>query len=91
MGLGALVLITACDVAPGPALPLRSDMSTNGMNQVVTYNLTGPGSNPNEQQNQAELRGVAAHGVTGPAVNPARSGAGPQLSAKKHRQWRRGA
>lgn len=47
-------LLTGC---MGPALPLRSDMSTDGLNQVVTYNLRGP-AGTDQEVNFAELRGV---------------------------------
>lgn len=50
----ALSLLTACG---GPALPLRSDMGTDGLDKVVTYNLKGP-AGTEQEVNVAELRGV---------------------------------
>ncbi len=48
-------LLSACAI--GPSLPLRSDMSTDGLTQVVTYNLRGP-AGTDQEVNYAELRGV---------------------------------
>lgn len=54
----ALVLaITACDLEAGPALPLRSDMPTSGLEGVVTYKLNGPAGSDSEE-NVATYRGV---------------------------------
>jgi hypothetical protein len=39
------------------SLPLRSDMSTDGLSQVVTYNLRGP-AGTDQEVNYAELRGL---------------------------------
>lgn len=47
-------VLTACG---GPALPLRSDMGTDGLTDVVTYNLKGP-AGTEQEVNVAELRGV---------------------------------
>ncbi|MFA5532373.1 MAG: hypothetical protein WDA13_02145 [Candidatus Shapirobacteria bacterium] len=41
----------------GPSLPLRSDMSIDGLDQVVTYNLRGPAGSEQEV-NYAQLRGL---------------------------------
>lgn len=49
------VLLSAC--LGGPALPLRSDMGTDGLTDVVTYNLKGP-AGTEQEVNVAELRGV---------------------------------
>lgn len=49
------ILLTACGI--GPALPLRSDMGTDGLDKVVTYNLKGP-AGTDQEVNIAELRGV---------------------------------
>ena len=40
-----------------PALPLRSDMATDGLEQVVTYNLRGP-AGTEQEVNYAQLRGL---------------------------------
>lgn len=40
-----------------PALPLRSDMSIDGLDQVVTYNLRGPAGS-DQEVNYADLRGL---------------------------------
>jgi len=50
-----VVLLTGC--LGGPALPLRSDMGTDGLTDVVTYNLKGP-AGTEQEINVAELRGV---------------------------------
>lgn len=49
------ILLMAC--LGGPALPLRSDMGTDGLTDVVTYNLKGP-AGTEQEVNVAELRGV---------------------------------
>lgn len=49
------VPLSAC--LGGPALPLRSDMGTDGLTDVVTYNLKGP-AGTEQEINVAELRGV---------------------------------
>lgn len=51
------LLTTGCIFDIGPALPLRSDMSTDGLNQIVTYNLRGPAGS-DQEINFAELRGL---------------------------------
>ena len=48
-------LLVSCSI--GPALPLRSDMPTQGLENVVTYKLTGPAGTEKEV-NVAETRGV---------------------------------
>ncbi len=50
-----VLLLAACGAQP---IPLRSDMPTSGLQDVATYTLEGPASNPNQQVNQLELRGV---------------------------------
>lgn len=55
--LTLMVVSTACG---GPALPLRSDMGTDGLESVVTYNLKGP-AGTEQEVNMAELRGVNAN------------------------------
>src|SRR3989344_6385066 len=48
-------LLVSCSI--GPALPLRSDMPTQGLENVVTYKLTGPAGTEKEVT-VAETRGV---------------------------------
>lgn len=57
--LAVIVLLfsTLVSCAGGPALPLRSDMGTDGLTDVVTYNLEGP-ADSDKEKNTAELRGV---------------------------------
>lgn len=50
----SLLILVACG---GPALPLRSDMGTDGLDKAVTYNLKGP-AGTEQEVNVAELRGV---------------------------------
>ena len=53
-----LILATvACDFQAGPALPLRSDLPTTGLDSVVTYKLEGPAGS-DQEENVATLRGV---------------------------------
>ena len=51
----AVLVLSSCDA--GPALPLRSDMPTQGLDTVVTYKLNGPAGTEKEV-NIAEMRGV---------------------------------
>lgn len=53
--LSAILILTGCDA--GPALPLRSDMSTDGLSKVIIYNLLGP-AGTEQEVNHAQLRGV---------------------------------
>lgn len=51
------MVFVSCGFTVGPTLPLRSDMPTQGLENVVTYKLTGPAGTEKET-NVAELRGV---------------------------------
>ena len=53
MAMVMLFAMTGCF----PALPLRSDMATDGLEQVVTYNLRGP-AGTEQEVNYAQLRGL---------------------------------
>ena len=57
IGIILILIQVACIFEAGPALPLRSDMPTQGLEYVVTYKLTGPAGTEKEV-NIAEMRGV---------------------------------
>lgn len=49
------MMLSGCEM--GPALPMRSDMSIDGLTQVVLYNLRGP-AGTEQEVNYAEIRGL---------------------------------
>lgn len=54
-----VIVLAGC----APALPLRSDMSTDGLQRVVKYTLEGP-AGTEQEENVAELRGVNQNAPT---------------------------
>lgn len=57
LALALSILIASCGIQAGPAVPMRSDMPTQGLQWVVTYKLSGP-ANTEKETNVAELRGT---------------------------------